>query len=365
MRALALVRLTGIVLAFSWAPLFAETGWRAGTGRVDITPSGPAWLSGYASRDSRSTGILGPIEVKALALEDARGRRLVAITCDLLTMPRTLAEPVARELASRWALPRSRILLTASHSHSAPVIRDALIGMYPLSSADFREIDEYTERVRNALVGAADQALASLRPARVAVGTGRATFAKNRRNVTPNDPVDHDVPILRVIFDGRAGDASSESESEVAPNASFPKEAVLFAYACHNTTLNGPDICGDWAGFAQADLEERNEGLLALFAAGCGGDQNPLPRRTIELARKYGREMAEAVEATIRGPMRELAPETRATIGSIDLPLVDAPSRETLEEDAKSADRYVAGRARRLLETLDARGKIDETYPYV
>ena len=52
--------------------------------------------------------------------------------------------------------------------------------------------------------------------------------------------------------------------------------------------------CADYPGFAQSALEQAHPGAVALFWAGCGADQNPLPRRTVELAQKYGRQLAEA-----------------------------------------------------------------------
>ena len=40
-----------ILLVLTCSPWTAVTaGWRAGVGRVDITPSEPVWLSGYAAR---------------------------------------------------------------------------------------------------------------------------------------------------------------------------------------------------------------------------------------------------------------------------------------------------------------------------
>ena len=50
---------------------------------------------------------------------------------------------------------------------------------------------------------------------------------------------------------------------------------------------------------------------VALFMAGCGGDQNPYPRGTIELAEQHGLTLATAVAAAlqtrpraVRGPLR-------------------------------------------------------------
>ena len=66
--------------------------------------------------------------------------------------------------------------------------------------------------------------------------------------------------------------------------------AVLFGYACHNTTLTGEfyKISGDYAGFAQLAVEKANPGATAMFLMLCGADQNPYPRSTLELAEQHG-----------------------------------------------------------------------------
>jgi hypothetical protein len=50
--------------------------------------------------------------------------------------------------------------------------------------------------------------------------------------------------------------------------------AVLFGAATHNTTLTERcyEVCGDYAGFAQAYVEEHVPGARALFLLGCAGD---------------------------------------------------------------------------------------------
>src|SRR5262245_54598378 len=105
------------------------------------------------------------------------------------------------------------------------------------------------------------RAVADLKPARLAVGMGKTTFAVNRREPTPKGiingynpggPADHDVPVLRVEgVDGKL-------------------RAVVFGYACHNTTLGIDQFGGDYAGFAQQYLEEKHPGAVALFWIGCG-----------------------------------------------------------------------------------------------
>jgi len=63
--------------------------------------------------------------------------------------------------------------------------------------------------------------------------------------------------------------------------------AVAFGYACHATVLSIYQFSGDYPGFAQIEIEKSYPGVTALFFQGAGADQNPLPRRTIPLARQY------------------------------------------------------------------------------
>jgi neutral ceramidase len=80
---------------------------RAGAGRVDITPDGPIWLSGYGDRTHPSTGVLTKLWAKALAMEDSKGGRVVIVTTDLIGLPRTLTDPVAARIAKEYSLERS------------------------------------------------------------------------------------------------------------------------------------------------------------------------------------------------------------------------------------------------------------------
>ncbi len=123
------------------------------------------------------------------------------------------------------------------------------------------------------MVKVVGEALSRLQDARISWGNGRCDFAVNRRanregevpklrqSLALQGPDDHDVPVLRI----------SRSDGSLT--------AVVFGYACHCTVLDFYKFCGDYAGFAQVDLEKRYPGATALFVAGCGGDQNPIPRR--------------------------------------------------------------------------------------
>jgi hypothetical protein len=141
-------------------------------------------------------------------------------------------------------------------------------------------------------------------------------------------------------------------------------KAILHTYACHNTTLDINQFCGDYAGFSQAFLEQKLPGAVALFMAGCGADANPNPRRRLELAQQYGEELGAAVLAVLREPLREVHGPIRAAYEEIPLAFSTPPGREQIARQLDSSNVYEQRRARRLLATLDQEGALPATYPY-
>jgi hypothetical protein len=347
------VLLSSLFAVVLCASAVSGADWKAGVAVRVITPAEPMWLAGYGARTRPAEGKLQDLYVKALALEDPAGGKLVLVTSDLVGIPRALGEAVAAEVRKRTGLARERLMLTVSHTHCGPVLSDNLADAYNMPAEEAKKIAPYTQKVRGWMVEVVVKALADLRPARLAVGRGTARFAVNRRKPTPKGfinaanpggPVDHDVPVLRVS----------------GPDGKL--RAVVFGYACHNTTLQFYRWCGDYAGFAQEQLEKKHKGATALFWTGCGADANPLPRSTVELCRKYGKELADAVDAVLGGDLTPVTGTSAARYATIPLSYAAVPDRGKLNADVLSKNFSLRQRARRLLKELDEGRKIDEAY---
>jgi hypothetical protein len=121
--------------------------------------------------------------------------------------------------------------------------------------------------------------------------------------------------------------------------------------------------CSDYGGFAMDFLEEQHPGATALFFAGCGGDQNPLPRRKVELSQKYGRMLAFGVERVLETPMKSVSGTLRSDFRHIDLEFASLPSKSDLEKTLKSSSRYERARAGVLLKKYESDGELSKTYP--
>jgi hypothetical protein len=316
---------------------------RVGAGRVKITPDSAIWMSGYASRNKPSQGVLQDLWVKAVVIEENSKSRAVIVTADIIGLSHTLSEEVAERISDRYGITRSQLLINSSHTHSGPVIWPSLSVMYNLSTGDLKALMNYSRKLSDDFVEAVGLAMRDLAPGKIRSGHGFGDIATNRRQptdkgviigVNPSGPVDHDVMVVKF------------------ETADGMLKAVLFGYACHNTTLSDYLINGDYAGFAQADLENQNPGTVALFIQGCGADQNPEPRRSVEIAETHGRSLAAAVQKVLEENLNEVRPPIRTAFTTTELEFPEFNS-EKYKNEIIEGDRFQQQRARLMLEAFD------------
>jgi Neutral/alkaline non-lysosomal ceramidase, N-terminal len=240
---------------------------RAGVARVDITPPGPEQMWGYESRHTPATGTLDPLYARILVLEagaDSAPRRLALVTLDLGRSfgPASLAR--LRDAATQSSN-ISCLLVAASHTHSAPVVRDEYKNGPPAWE------QAALTKIEHAIAEAAN----GLQAARIGVGTGVVYIGHNRlrvnpdgtvswfeRNTTqvPTSPVDPTVTVLRI------------DKADGSPLA------VLVNYACH-PVIFGPDnlrYSADYVGVMNHVVEQAFDGhAMSFFLQGAPGDINP------------------------------------------------------------------------------------------
>jgi hypothetical protein len=329
--------------------------WKAGVARIDITPVEPMWMSGYAGRDHACSEKLHTLWVKALALEDKTGKRAVLVTMDLALLPREMCDAIKNRVKGKYNLGASDVILSWSHTHTGPVVRDPVFyDWLNLKPEETKKVDKYSAGLEDQIVTVVGEALKNMVPVKLYSGNGVARFAVNRRNnteanltpLTPlNGPVDHSVPVIKI----------TKPAGEIL--------AVIFGYACHSTTLGSYQWTGDYPGFAQIELEKTFPGITAMFFAGTGADQNPLPRRTVSMARQHGKTLAAAVEAVVSETMRELTPDLNTAYEEIELPYTTLPGRDELKKITSESSGYKQKWAARILTILDSKKSLPQSYP--
>jgi len=230
------------------------SAWKAGVARVLITPEQSMWAAGYAARDHQTDSILHDLWVKALAIEDAEGSKALMISADLLGFPKGLSDDIRDRLGDAYDLSRAQIILSGTHTHSGPVLEDALYDIYPLDAQDIPVIEQYTGKLADQIVALAGEALSSMEPVQIYAQNGVTRFQVNRRNNDASTldaqselkgPSDHAVPVIKVV----------DQEDRIM--------AVTFGYACHPTVLDQYEWSGDYPGFSMIELEKLYPGTSA------------------------------------------------------------------------------------------------------
>lgn len=355
-RMFLLVVAMAIIVAESFsAPGSNGEGWKAGVAKVAITPDQNIWMAGYAARTRPAEGKMHDLWAKALFMEDASGNQALLITSDLLGFSRGISGRIRDRFSDELGLSHAQIILNSSHTHSGPVLTDALSNIYPMNDHHKSAIDQYSDRLVEQVVALGVRAKRAAQPAKIYAGNGVVRFQVNRRqNPEANiellselkGPSDHAVPVLKI----------ADRKGRI--------KAILFGYACHPTVLNGYEWSGDYPGVAQLSLEKQYRGAMAMFFQGAGADQNPIPRRATALAVQYGKELSAAVERVLTEEMRELDPILETQYAEVELELQSPPKKEELVLLAANYKGYQKTWAEDMLSKTDRGTGIPQSYPF-
>ena len=321
-----------ILFLVTFLPLVANAI-DVGVASVDITPDYPVRLSGYGSRRDVNKGVLQHIYAKALAIgSDAEGPAVI-VTVDNCGVPRAMRNAVVAAL--NGAVKDENFTICSSHTHCAPMLIGVLPNLFGMDipPEHLPAIERYTKELQEHIVTAVQTALKHRRPSQLAWAVGSVGFAANRRSF-PTKPVDHDLPVLRVT------------------DVSGKVQAILTNYACHCTTIGIDEIHGDWAGCAQEALQREFPDAIALTAIGCGADQNPNPRRTMELVKKYGEDLAAEAKRLVQGDMTPLNGPVTCRTTDIKLKFATLPTLDQWKALAESKTPAIAYHAQKNLKRL-------------
>lgn len=278
-----------LALAFvDWRPARTDRGPRlasqrvsqapllAGAAKLATLPELPATVAGYPPRRPEANEA-GPLFARALVLE-AGEVRIGLLVIETLLVPESLREAVAQAVSDRGY---DAVVVAATHTHSSfggyhdnLVVEIAGTGRY-----DGARFDWLVERLDAALRQAED----ALGP--VTLRTGRSQLEGASRNRALKDgPIDPDVHLL-------------ELEGAVGP------VARLFTFGAHPTLVprRGTRLDGDYPSYAMQLLEQ--DGAVALFAQGAGGDVRATPKGlALPPTEAMGTLLAQAVERTATEP---------------------------------------------------------------
>ena len=230
---------------------------KAGAAKISITPDISNLPKGFKIiRDS--------VYVRVIILDNGISKAAL-ITVDAGMIPTSFCTRVTTKIRSQFGIPRENILISATHSHSAPFIGG---GLHPAANG---AIDPYTESVENKILAAIAQSIQQFAPATIGYNTGTSFININR------DVIDPDT---RLWTQGPNYEGSSDKTVAVLTISTITGEpiAVYINYAMHaNEMFLSGAISADVPGETCAYIEKYfHHKMIALWTSGAAGDQNPM-----------------------------------------------------------------------------------------
>ena len=256
-----------VAICAAGAPAAHAADYEVGVGKADLS-----WHVGVEEPQSSAltfAGMHSRVWAKAIVVKPPGEKPLAFVRTDTLLITGDLYEGVALRVAQSTGLEPERLLLAATHTHTANN------GLYPhgvhaalYKSFDPREREFLADRIAQAIAGA----FANARPATLAAGAGSLSFPAFNRRYTDreaqkappyaNDPerIDPEIGVLR--FD----DARTRKPI-----------AVVMNHGVHPVvTIDEPLLSSDLVGFAERELEHLVPGAMGIWFTGAQGDQDPV-----------------------------------------------------------------------------------------
>ncbi len=253
---------------------------RVGVAKVDISPQQLPVLVNGSMRSRTADQITTRIHARALVIEDGR-ERIGLVVVDSCMLPRTLCDEAKQLAASQTSLRPDRIMISATHTHTAPSSQGGL-------GTDADPI--YVPFIRHKLAEALAAAEADLQPCRIGWGSGMAPeFTALRRWVRRPDRLADDPfgnPTVRASMH-----AARNPDDVVGPSGPEDPELALIAFqtpdgqplaVLANFSMHyfGGEqaISADYFGLFCDQLEQRlkqespGANPLVIMSHGCSGD---------------------------------------------------------------------------------------------
>jgi hypothetical protein len=266
----------GWLLGLALVGCAGSSSLRAGAAAADITPTQfPVVVNGMF-QERTADRAHDRLEARALVMDDGR-TKLAIVVVDSLMMPRALLDRVKERASRTTGIPSDRMLIAATHTHSAPSVMGCLgSGVDP----------NYPPFLEAKIVEAIERAAAALGPARASWNvTVLETHAHCRRWIFRPDRIGNDPFGNKTVranmhpgyqspnHIGPSGPADATLSILRIQSSEGRPIAVLANYPMHykGSEMVSGDACGRF-GPALRRLMGADDAFVAMLSQGCSGD---------------------------------------------------------------------------------------------
>lgn len=250
---------------------------------VRITPPMGSSLAGYFT-DRKAEGVYDDLYAKILIIRKGSSRIMI-IACDLIGVPSEFTFPIRKAISEKTGVPIGSIMISATHTHTGPVMSGNLVNkdyLTGISKKIIKETVAINQKLKNCFIEYGSGQLKGY-------GFNRRYFMRSGNVLTnpgldnplvirPAAGVDYSINIIKIL------------------DSSNKLKAVVVNCANHCDTISGNIISADWPGYLAKYVEEGSgKGITVLVLNGSAGDINHFDVfgkrgvQNIEEAKRIGR----------------------------------------------------------------------------
>ena len=256
---------------------------QAGAAIIDVTPTKPMFLHGYPHVERISEGIHDPLYASALIIDNSEVQ-IGFCSVDVIFISREITEIVRAQVQSVTGIPIQNLMLSASHTHSGPVIFNDIFYDPVVPKAD----PEYISYLVDRLVQVYMEAFQNKKECKIGISTTDGTgVGGNRRNET--GATDPEVPMI--VLKEKVSDKIL---------------ALSTVYCMHPTVLHEDSklFSADFPGYTREYIKrELGEDVILLYHTGPSGNQSPrhfIKSNTFDEAKRLGFLLGERIVEDVK-----------------------------------------------------------------
>lgn len=256
---------------------------QAGAQIIEVTPQKPMFLYGYPHVERISQGVHDSLYASALIIDNGE-MQIGFCAVDLIFISREITERVRKRVETITGIPGQNFMISASHTHSGPVIFNDIFYDPVVPKAD----PEYISHLVDRLVRVYEEAFQNKKECKIGIiAADGSNVGGNRRN--KRDATDPVVPVIVV--------------KEVETDRIF---ALSTIYCMHPTVLHEDSnlYSADFPGYTREYIKkELGDDVILLYHTGPSGNQSTrhfIRSNTFDEARRLGYMLGERVVDRIR-----------------------------------------------------------------
>jgi hypothetical protein len=303
---------------------------RVGVAEVDITPPVGFPMAGYY-HERLAEGQIDRLKAKAIVFEDGQ-MKAALVVCDLIGIATDLSREIRKKASDKTGIPQSNIVISATHSHTAPdYMKELYLNLGGQRQDPARA--EYISQLINGPVETIVAAKAAAKPATLEAGSAlqQTPVSFNRRFVMRDGSVRTWMSLDHPQVVRPAGPIDQEIGILSIKDAPGKQLGIVSSFALHLDTVGGMKWSADYPYFIEQTLRQAaGADVISIFGTGCCGDINHVDPRRKE--RNKADFIGNSIGQSIQQQLGKLQRLERADLvvksARVQLPLQDATQDE-------------------------------------